>query len=384
MGRVTINEEVLRWALNRSELTEDLTLKKFPKIPQWLEGEAQPTLRQLEKLAKATFTPLGFFFLKEPPIDRLSIPHFRTLDNEEVVRPSPNLVDTLHIMEQRQAWIREYIIEQGQERLSYAGSVKPGEESSAIAKRMRHTLSFDEDWAAQHPTWEKALVSLRQAMDDLGILVVVNGVVGNNTNRKLNPEEFRGFVLADEYAPLVFVNGADAKSAQMFTLAHELAHVFFGSSAVFDLREMQPADDPIEKACNQVAAEFLVPEHILRQIWSSLIEDPEPFQSIARRFKVSVLVGARRALDLALINKKEFLDFYWEHERDERRSKNLQGPGGNFYHNQNLRVGKRFMSNVFRAVSEGKLPYTQAYHLTGLAGKTFDNYVDSLRSRGQL
>ncbi len=384
MGRVTINEEVLRWALNRSELTEDLTLKKFPKIPQWLEGEAQPTLRQLEKLAKATFTPLGFFFLKEPPIDRLSIPHFRTLDNEEVVRPSPNLVDTLHIMEQRQAWIREYIIEQGQERLSYAGSVKLDEEFSSISQRMRHTLSFDEDWAAQHPTWEKALVSLRQAMEDLGILVVVNGVVGNNTNRKLNPDEFRGFVLADEYAPLVFVNGADAKSAQMFTLAHELAHVFFGSSAAFDLREMQPADDPIEKACNQVAAEFLVPEHILRQIWSSLKEDPEPFQIIARRFKVSVLVGARRALDLALINKNEFLDFYREHERDERRLKNLQVSGGNFYHNQNLRVGKRFMSNVFRAVSEGKLLYSQAYHLTGLAGKTFDNYVDSLRGRGQL
>ena len=122
--------------------------------------------------------------------------------------------------------------------------------------------------------------------------------------------EFPGFVLVDEYAPLVFLNGADGKAAQMFTLAHELAHVWLGSSAVFDLRELQPAADEVEQACNRVAAEFLVPGDEMREVWSSVRYESERFQQIARRFKVSELVAARRALDLRLITRNEFLEFY--------------------------------------------------------------------------
>jgi len=218
---------------------------------------------------------------------------------------------------------------------------------------------------------------LREAMEDAGILVIVNGIVGNNTHRKLDPEEFRGFVLVDEFAPLVFVNGADGKAAQMFTLAHELAHVFFGSSAAFDLREMSPANDPMEKACNQVAAEFLVPEHEIRRIWASVHDDPERFQSLARRFKVSVLVAARRTLDLRLVTKEEFLTFYHSYLTDERRTAARRPEGGDFYATQNLRVGRRFASAVARAAKEGKLLYSEAYRLTGLYGKTFDRYAAS-------
>ena len=164
----------------------------------------------------------------------------------------------------------------------------------------------------------------------------------------------------------------------MFTLAHELAHVFLGSSAAFDLRQMLPADDPTEQACNRVAAEFLVPERNLRQVWPSVQNDPEPFQTIARQFKVSVLVAARRALDLSLIQRSEFLDFYHNYQHDKRRTVAQQPQGGDFYANQNLRVGRRFASAVVRAVREGKLLYSEAYHLTGLYGKTFDNYAASL------
>jgi Zn-dependent peptidase ImmA (M78 family) len=219
-------------------------------------------------------------------------------------------------------------------------------------------------------------------MEDAGILVFVNGVVENNTHRKLDPAEFRGFVLVDKYVPLVFVNGADAKAAQMFTLAHELAHVFFGSSAAFDLREMQPADDPVEQACNHIAAEFLVPEQKLRQIWPSVKTDPEPFNAIAKNFKVSVLVAARRALDLQLIGKDAFFDFYHAYRKEdkERRQAASQPKGGDFYRTQNSRVGRPFASAVASAVIEGKLLYSEAYRLTGLYGNTFDNYINYLRS----
>ncbi|OHB77892.1 MAG: DNA-binding protein [Planctomycetes bacterium RBG_16_55_9] len=378
MSRVNVSKKVLRWAVSRSGHELDDLEQKFPRIHQWADEESQPTLRQLELLAKATLTPLGFFFLAEPPEERLPIPHFRTIQNETPAKPSPDLLESVQIMQRRQAWVREFLTEQGQGRLPFVGSSRREEEPRLTVQRMLATLVLDVGWAAEERTWTDALHTMCQAIEDAGILVVVNGILGNNTHRKLDPNEFRGFVLVDDYAPLVFVNGADGKAAQMFTLAHELAHVFYGSSAAFDLREMQPADDPIEQTCNRVAAEFLVPQDELREIWPSARQDSEPFQTIARRFKVSELVAARRALDINLINREAFLTFYRAYQSDERRAAADRQPGGNFYDNQNLRIGQRFASAVIRAVKEGKLLYSEAYKLTGLYGSTFDHYAASL------
>jgi Zn-dependent peptidase ImmA (M78 family) len=113
-------------------------------------------------------------------------------------------------------------------------------------------------------------------------------------------------------------------------------------------------------------------------MWSSVSKDSEPFQIIARRFKVSAIVAARRALDINLINREAFLNFYRAYQNDERRKAADRSPGGDFYANQNLRVGQRFASTVIRAVKEGKLLYSEAYRLTGLHGKTFDHYAASL------
>ena len=143
----------------------------------------------------------------------------------------------------RQAWMREYLVEQGHEPLGFVGSAEIAEEPVRIAEDMKRTLGLGQNWTASQPTWSAALRELQRMIEDAGILMVVNSVVGNNNHRKLEVNEFRGFVLVDEYAPLVFVNGADGKAAQMFTLAHEMAHIWFGSSAAFDLRQLQPADD---------------------------------------------------------------------------------------------------------------------------------------------
>jgi len=379
MSRVSVKKDVLRWAMDRSGLTIDDLERRFPRARQWDAGEIQPTLRQLEAIARLTRTPLGFFFLTEPPEERLPVPYFRTRGDERPSGPSPDLIETVQVMQQRQTWMRDYLIEQGQEALPFVRSVQPAESCVSVAECIRRAMGLSERWAAQRPTWADALRALQRAAEAAGILVVVNGVVGNNTHRKLNPSEFRGFVLVDEYAPLVFVNGADGKAAQMFTLAHELAHVVFGSSAAFDLREMQPADDPTEQACNRVAAEFLIPERELRRIWPSIRNDPEPFQALARRFKVSGIVAARRALDLALLQKAAFLDFYRAYQADQRRVVTRQSKGGDFYANQNWRVGRRFASAVVRAATEGKLLYSDAYKLTGLCGETFDNYAADLQ-----
>jgi Zn-dependent peptidase ImmA (M78 family) len=376
MSRVAINEKVIRWALDRSHLTESAMQQKLPYIKEWVAGTRLPTLRQLEVLAKVTRTPLGVLFLSEPPEESLPIPHFRTIGDEAASKPSPELLDTIRAMQRRQAWMREFLIDQGQDRLAFVGSAQIKEDVRSVTERMRRILGFNEEWASAYKTWVNAFRALREAMEDAGILVASNGVVGNNTYRKLNPAEFRGFVLSDDYAPLVFVNGADGQAAQMFTLAHELAHVFFGSSVAFDLHSMQPAEDPAEKACNRIAAEFLVPERKLRQIWPSTQKDMELFQIIARQFKVSTLVIARRALDLALISKEEFIIFY--RQVQERYSSSTRSEGGNFYVNQNYRIGRRFATAVARAAMEGKLLYDEAYELTGLYGKAFHSYAQYL------
>src|SRR5690606_8772880 len=135
---------------------------------------------------------------------------------------SVDLLDTIHTMQRRQAWMREYLQEEGHDKLPFVGSAPLSEPVASVANRMRRVLRLRDEWAAEYPSWSEALRALRGAMEDAGILVVINGVVGNNTHRRLDPTEFRGFVLVDEYAPLVFVNGADSKAAQMVTLAHGL------------------------------------------------------------------------------------------------------------------------------------------------------------------
>jgi len=383
MSRVAVNVKILHWAMDRANLAPEALERKFPKIKRWVVGDLQPTLKQLESLAKATLTPLGFFFLDEPPEEHLPIPHFRTLGDETPRKPSPDLLETVQAMQRRQAWMREFLMDQGQEPLPFVRSTRRNSSPGSTADRIRRALGFVDGWASEQPTWTNALRALRQAMEAVGILVVVNGIVGNNTRRKLDPGEFRGFVLVDKYAPLVFVNGADGKAAQMFTLAHELAHVFHGSSAAFDLREIQPADDPTERVCNRVAAEFLVPENALRQFWPSVQNNPDAFNMIARKFKISSLVAARRVLDLGLIDKTAFLEFYREYQSDERRASAHRATRGDFYANQNFRVGQPFACAVVRAAKEGRLLYSEAYQLTGLYGKTFDRYAASLETGKQ-
>ncbi len=375
MTRVAVSNAVLSWAVERSESPETVKLR-FPKLSEWLLGKSQPTLRQLEKFAKATSTPLGYLFLSEPPEERLTIPHFRTLRHEPTRRPSPDLIDTVQTMEQRQAWMREYLIEIGQEPLEFVRSARLGDDPKKVAEHIRHELRVTNSWAAEHRSWTDALKKLLIKADEAGILVTVNSIVGNNTHRKLDPAEFRGFVLVDEFAPLIFINGADGKAAQMFTLAHELAHVWLGSSAIFDLRETLPADDRTEQACNLIAAEFLVPKEGFLEFWPRVQREPDRFQMIARNFKVSEVVAARRALDLNCITHEEFSRFYLDYMKREFHTASQQG--GDFYANQMFRVGRRFGETVVRAAREGNLLYRDAYRLTGLYGKTFEQFVNSL------
>ena len=378
MTKVSVQPALLQWARARSGLAPDVVQLKFPKLDAWESGEVQPTLKQLESFARATRTPLGMLFLQEPPDLELPIPDFRTVGDQAVPTPSPDLLDTIYAMQRRQDWLREYLIESDAEPLAFIGSIDTNANPTDTAASIRATLKIGNDWAQATPTWSDALRALRAAIEEARIFPVLNGVVGNNTRRKLDPEEFRGFVLIDEFAPLIFVNGADAKAAQMFTLAHELAHLWIGAEGVSNLEDTLPVDTAIETFCNKVAAEFLVPAADLAAIWGGVRTAAEPFQLLARRFKVSPIVAARRAWDLSLITRAAFFEFYEAYEEDDRRVRTKKSEGGDFYATQNTRVGKRFARTVNRAAKEGRLLYRDAFELTGLSGATFDQYIKSL------
>jgi len=279
-------------------------------------------------------------------------------------------------MQQRQLWMREFLIENQSEKFSYLGHFSLKDSPKQIAADMRRALDFNEDWANRKYSWQDALRELRLKIEQLGIMIFINGIVGNNTHRKLDPDEFRGFILCDEYAPLIFINGADAKSAQMFTIAHELAHIWIGQEGVSNISFTQTKLQATEIFCNSVAAEFLVPEDNLKEIWEQAKSDDEPFQFIARRYKVSPIVAARRSLDLNFINRDYFFEFYEEYSKDERRKRNKRS-GGDFWKSQNVKLGL-FGTAVVLAAKQGRLLYRDAYRLTGLKSTTFENYAKNI------
>jgi Zn-dependent peptidase ImmA (M78 family) len=382
---VSVKPDLIRWAVKRSGLTTDELAKSFPKLDEWQSGERVPTFKQLESFAHKTMTPLGYFYLQAPPEEKLPIPDFRTVGDSPIARPSPNLIETIQAMQRRQAWMRDYLIEQGQEELEFVGSAKQIRNVVSLAARIRETLGLNVDWAEVHSSWEEALRTLRNSAERLGILVATSSVVGLNNHRPLDPQEFRGFVLCDAHAPLIFVNGADSKSAQMFTMAHELTHIWLGRDGLFNLIRMMPHSDETERVCNQIAAEFLIPGHKLTERWEEAAATDRPFQTIARWFKVSPLVAARRALDLKLINRTQFFLFYeqdqedWRRRKAEEKKKSKGGP--NFYDVQDVRLGRRFAYAVVRAAREGRLLYRNAFELTDLKGDTFDTYATRLLQR---
>ncbi len=384
MPTVAVKRELISWAIVRSGVPIDDLVRKFPKLEEWQTGERQPTFLQLEKFAKATMTPFGFLFLAEPPEESLPIPDFRTAGDTPIDRPSPNLIETIQTMQRRQAWMRDLLLEDGHEKLNFVGSGKRIRNFKSLAQRIRQKLDLDADWAESLGTWEDALKVLRRAIERIGILVFSNSVVGLNNHRGLDPEEFRGFVLCDSYAPVIFVNSADSKSAQMFTLAHELAHVWLGTDGLFNLVMMMPSSEEAERFCNRVAAEFLIPGYKLTQRWDEAKATRQPFQTIARWFKVSPVVAARRALDLRLITTPKFFQFYekdkedWQRRKAEQREKK---GGGDFYRTQHVRLGHRFASTVVRAAREGRILYRDAYRLTDLKGETFNRYADRVLQR---
>jgi Zn-dependent peptidase ImmA (M78 family) len=360
-----VKPHLLRWARERAQLSADELTNRFPLLREWESGIAQPTFKQLEQYARATHAPFGYFFLAEPPVEPLPIPDFRTVGGARIERPSPDLLDTIYLCQQRQEWYREFAQSEHEEPLEFVGSATLASDVEATAAAIRHALHFDIEERRRMRTWVEALRRFIEQADALGVLVMVNGVVANNNHRRLDPSEFRGFALADPLAPVSFVNGADTKAAQMFTLAHELAHIWLGQSALTDVEPVSSPTQGVEAWCNRVAAELLAPLGTFRREYRRGEDLRGALDRLARHFKVSTLVVLRRMHDAGGLSRDQLREAYGV-ELDRLRAL-PKGSGGDFYLMQGARVGKRFARALVVSTLEGRTLYRDAFHLLGFS-----------------
>ena len=366
MTHIRITPALLTWARERAGLDALALAGRFPKLSEWETGELQPTLRQLEDFARAVHVAIGYLFLPAPPHEPLPIADFRTVANREHSRPSPNLLDTIYLCQQRQDWFRDYARVHALPALDFAGSVTVQDAPQRVADAMRETLALGIAERQELSTWTDALRQLIGKAEDAGVLVMASGVVGSNNHRKLSVEEFRGFALADHLAPLVFINGADSKAAQMFTLVHELAHLWLGKSGISNPEAGRVNKTGIEHWCNAVAAEFLIPLDLLRQDYQGDAPIADEIQRLARCFKVSTLVALRRLFDAGFIDEPTLWQNYREELTRIRRLDQSGSSGGDFYRTVGARTGKRFARAVLSSTLEGQTLFQDAFRMLGM------------------
>jgi len=360
-----INPEVLRWARARRGMdlgTAAIAAGVKPEqLAQWETGDDLPTFRQAQNIAQALHAPFGFFFLPQAPVETPLLPDLRTVGGRPVGRPSVDLLETVKQALQRQAWYADYQQEQGMAALPFVGKFRLNANPQVVAADIRTVLGV----ALEHGQrkWDDYQRALIQGAEKAGVLVMRSGMVGNNTRRKLDVSEFRGFAISNAVAPVVFINSADAPTARLFTLMHELAHIWLGSSGISNGETVNARQE--EVACNAIAGEFLAPEDVFRGQWAqSTANWLVRLAELSGQFHVSQLVIARRAVDLNLIDRKTYNDFYLA-ELERFRSAESKG-GGSFYRNAVSKNSERFAKAVTAEALSGRLLLRDAAKLLGV------------------
>ncbi|EIE00965.1 ImmA/IrrE family metallo-endopeptidase [Leptospira licerasiae] len=362
---VGVNPSLIVWARERAKLEQNALIHRFPKLADWEAGISQPTLRQLEDFAKTVHVPIGYLFLSEPIQESLPVSDFRTIADRGLSRPSPNLLDTLYLCQERQTWYRDYMQLHRLSPITFISSSTIRENPVKIARSMESLFGISFANRREFSNWTDALRTFIEKIEEAGVLVMASSIVGSNSHRHLDTEEFRGFALVDSYAPLIFLNTNDSKAAQMFTLFHELAHLFLGESGISNVGVGQFSEKEIERWCNSVAAEFLMPMEETLAEFRTDVPIQEEIQRMTKIFKVSSLVVLRRLYDAEKIHKNDFWNLFNEEVKRISELQTSNAGGGNFYRTLGVRVGKRFALAVVTSTLEGQTLFQDAFRMLG-------------------
>lgn len=356
---VAVTQSVLAWALQRADRSYEKTVKKFPKLEAWLSGDALPSLRELEKFASFTHVSLGALIMPEPPDETLPIADMRTRDSKVIERPSGNLLDTIDRYQQFQDWYHDYAREQGAQKLPFLGSVSTQDNPHMVAHRVRELLLLDRVNATSPDQWRRDIV---KALEDVGVLVMMSGIVGNNTHRPLSTDEFRGFCLYDDLAPLIFVNLAgESYGAQNFTLVHEFAHLLAGHSALSGGDHLLGGTSE-EAWCNRVAALALLPDDALAAFDAT--QSLQDYRVAARRFGVSAEVALHRLYGARRIDEERY-GALLEAVRADYGSEKRHTGGGNYYNTLTTRLGRPLATAIVTSTLEGRMGFTEGFRMIG-------------------
>lgn len=383
---VEISPAVLAWVGQQISAENDTQITAL--LSRWMNKEEKPNTKTIRRVSQATHIPFGYFFLKYPPQEECDLIHCRTINSTSIKTQSRDFIDVYNSMLNVQNWMSEYNRETlGLEPLSFVGRYNENNSPMEIAVNIRHELELSEDFFIQEKSSESSFNYLRKRISESGILVMKNAVVGSNTHRKLDIKEFRAFTIINNYAPLIFINGNDTKTGKLFSLAHELAHIWIGSNSLFNDLYSNLSVSKSEQICNAVAAEILTPISIFKYKWTeSKIDSIAKISILADVFHCSKLVIARRALDLKFINQKTYIEIQSQTrtqlETSPSDSKSKFG-GGSFYNTLKSNWDKNFILALDYSTKAGTTPYLDAYRLTGFKSKTFQNLVAKL-NQGQV
>ncbi|TDM22244.1 ImmA/IrrE family metallo-endopeptidase [Macrococcoides canis] len=379
---LNIQPEVLKWAINLSGKQPEEILDKYNGIDSGFTQTSKLTIRQLEKLSKDLAVPFGYLILKVPPVEEIELMKYRTINNIEHSHPSRELVDTIKSMERKQDFMREALIEDGYEPLKFINTINIEFSTADAAEFIRNELNIEKDWNYK---LKDTFNVLKRIVSNNGIMIMQNGIVENNTNRKLNLDEFRAFVMLDEYAPLIFLNATDSKRGMTFSLCHELVHLFLGNDELYNLNDIRLNEvDDEEHFCNDVAAELLLPKVTLIERYEHYIGEFDEFiVQTANDYSISELVVLIRMKRAKLLNKKRFnqlYEKYYELMVEKLQHKNTNN-SADYFNVKKSRLDNRFIRTVNNKALEGKILYSEAYDLIGAKGETYHKLIYKLENQ---
>ena len=362
MATANINSDMLTWARTRSGYSLSAFASKCAiseeRLVQWESGTHTMTFNQAMHFAEKAHIPFGYLFLATPPVEMLPSPDLRTPGSHPVHQPSAELLDLVKLMLQRQEWYREYLRQQLVEQNPWVGRLSMHSSIDIIVEDIRQALQVG--LYPERGNSDAYYRDLIVRIELLGILVMRQANLGHFT-RLLQVEEFRGFAITDEYAPVIFVNHADAPGARLFTLIHELCHIWIGHSGISDGDARTTRQE--EMLCNAVAAEFLVPKEEFIQLWQPT---PEHWQDnlapLERHFRVSRWVLARRALTLQFIGYDDYARYIAGLKAEwQKREKSDGGP--NYYRTKKAQISLPFSRAVVGQAMSGQILLREASSL---------------------
>lgn len=359
-----IHPENISWARERAQLNTTVLAKKLKitekKLISWESGDGKVTFKQAKALADVLLIPFGYLFLEKVQNKTLSIPDLRTLANQGVHKPSVELIKIVQLIQEQQSWYKDYLLRQGFDVPLNIRIFNANSSIIEIVADMRRELSVDVEH--RKGNWEDFFRLLVKKIEDLGILVVRQGNLGS-VNQPLSVAEFRGFALFDPIAPFIFINQADALSARLFTLVHELAHIWIGQSGVSDASVH--ADRKEEVLCNAVAAEFLVPANSFIQLWKESGQWQANLADLKAYFHVSTWVLARRALTLNLINDSDYNQYINKIKEDYKNREKSKG-GPTYYVTKKSQLSEHLSHAVVAEALSGRMLLRDAGQLLGI------------------